>query len=60
VVVHGDVMHRHVFVDEGRLLGVIDWGDAIVTDRHYEFAKLHLDLFDGERALLGTFLDGVD
>ena len=34
VVVHGDLMPRHVFVDGGRLVGLIDWGDAIVTDRH--------------------------
>ncbi len=33
---HGDLMFRHVFVKEGRLAGIIDWGDAVVTDRHYE------------------------
>jgi hypothetical protein len=60
VVVHGDLMPRHVFVDRGRLVGIIDWGDAIVTDRHYELAELHLDLFDGDAALLGTFLDAAD
>jgi hypothetical protein len=60
VVVHGDLMPRHVFVGGGRLVGLIDWGDAIVTDRHYELAKLHLDLFDGGPALLGTLLDAAD
>jgi aminoglycoside phosphotransferase (APT) family kinase protein len=57
VLVHGDLIARHVFVANGRLSGIIDWGDAMVTDRHYELAKLHLDLFDGEPALLRAFLD---
>jgi hypothetical protein len=29
----------------------------MVTDRHYELAKLHLDMFDGEPGLLRAFLD---
>ncbi len=57
VLVHGDLMFRHVFVEHGRLAGIIDWGDAIATDRHYELAKLHLDLFDGDKALLRAFLE---
>jgi Ser/Thr protein kinase RdoA (MazF antagonist) len=56
VLVHGDLMDRHVFVDDGRLAGIIDWGDAIETDRHYELAKLHLDLFGGDKALLRAFV----
>jgi aminoglycoside phosphotransferase (APT) family kinase protein len=58
-VVHGDLTGQHVFVANGRLEGVIDWGDAIVTDPHYELAKLHLDLFEGDRALLAAFLEGA-
>ncbi|CAI8992867.1 hygromycin-B 7''-O-kinase [Brevibacillus sp. IT-7CA2] len=57
VVVHGDLMFRHVFVENGRLSGIIDWGDMMVTDRHYEFAKLHLDLFDCDKTLLKAFLE---
>jgi hypothetical protein len=60
VFVHGDLMFRHVFVEDGRLSGIIDWGDAMVTDRHYELAQLHLALFDCDRALLRAFLDGSD
>lgn len=60
VFVHGDLMFRHVFVEDGRLAGMIDWGDAMVTDRHYELVKLHLDLFDGDKALLRAFLDASD
>lgn len=60
VFVHGDLMFRHVFVDNGRLTGIIDWGDAMVTDRHYEFAKMHLDLFNCNKVLLRAFLAASD
>ncbi|WP_312116343.1 phosphotransferase family protein [Brevibacillus reuszeri] len=60
VFVHGDVMFRHVFVENGHLSGIIDWGDAMVTDRHYEFAKLHLDLFNCDKSLLRAFLAASD
>lgn len=60
VFVHGDLMCRHVFVAEGSLTGIIDWGDAMVTDRHYELAKLHLDLFNCDKALLRVFLQSSD
>ena len=56
-LVHGDLMHRHVFVAGGHLAGIIDWGDAALADPHYELAKLHLDLFDGDKALLRAFLE---
>lgn len=60
VFVNGDMIDRHVYVENGRLAGIIDWGDAIVTDRHYELAKLHLDTFDGDKALLRAFLAASD
>ena len=55
--VHSDLMHRHVFVAGGHLAGIIDWGDAALADPHYDLAELHLDLFDGNKALLGAFLE---
>ena len=55
--VHSDLMHRHVFVAGGHLAGIIDWGDAALANTHYELAKLHLDLFDGDKALLRAFLE---
>ncbi|MCA9950520.1 MAG: aminoglycoside phosphotransferase family protein [Anaerolineales bacterium] len=58
--VHGDLFARHVFVENGNLVGIIDWGDAIVTDRHYELAKLHLDTFDGDKTLLRVFLEASE
>jgi aminoglycoside phosphotransferase (APT) family kinase protein len=33
VLVHGDLHARHVLVGEGRVTGVIDWGDVCVADR---------------------------
>jgi hygromycin-B 7''-O-kinase len=57
VFVNGDMMYRHIFVEDGRLSAIIDWGDAIVTDQHYELAKLHLDTFDGDKGLLRAFLE---
>lgn len=58
--VHGDLFARHVFVENGNLSGIIDWGDAIVTDRHYELAKLHLDTFNCDKTLLRVFLEASE
>lgn len=54
--VNGDIVETHVFIDQGHLSGIIDWGDATVTDRHYELGKL-LDTFDWDKKLLKTVLD---
>jgi hygromycin-B 7''-O-kinase len=60
VVVHGDLVAMHVFVEDGRVTGLIDWADALVTDRHYELAQLFRDTFDCDKGLLRTFLDASD
>jgi aminoglycoside phosphotransferase (APT) family kinase protein len=60
VFVHGDLVANHVYVANGRLAGIIDWGDAVVTDRHYELAKLYFDMFRGDKALLRVFLEASD
>ncbi len=57
-LVHADLTPEHVFVDGGRLSGIIDWGDAMTTDPHYELGPLHLGVFDGDRSLLRAFLAG--
>jgi len=57
VFVHGDLVAAHVFVEDGRLAGIIDWGDAMATDRHYEIMQVHRDLFDCDKTLLRAFLD---
>jgi aminoglycoside phosphotransferase (APT) family kinase protein len=58
--VHGDLVANHVFVDSGELCGIIDWGDALVTDRHYELAKLYFDVFRCDDALLRVFLEASE
>ena len=60
VFVHGDLVANHVFVENGRLTGIIDWGDAMATDRHYEIIQLYRDMFDCDKALLRVFLDACD
>lgn len=57
VFVHGDLVSTHAFVEDGHLTGIIDWGDAMVTDRHYELIQLHRDIFGCDKALLQVFLE---
>jgi aminoglycoside phosphotransferase (APT) family kinase protein len=57
-LVHGDLTEDHLFVSGDRLLGIIDWGDAMITDPFYELGALHLGAFAGDRRLLGRFLTG--
>jgi aminoglycoside phosphotransferase (APT) family kinase protein len=60
VFVHGDLCAMHAFVENGRLTGIIDWGDALVTDRHYELIQIYRDTFGCDKALLRVFLDACD
>lgn len=57
VMVHGDLVAMHVFVDDGEFAGIIDWGDAMVTDRHYEIIQIFRDLFECDADLLRVFLE---
>ena len=36
---HGDLKAAHIFVEAGRLTGVIDWGDAVVGDPLWDLAR---------------------
>ncbi|SDS47286.1 phosphotransferase family protein [Microlunatus soli] len=58
VLVHGDITEDHIFLDGDRLVGLIDWGDAMITDPFYELGALHLGAFGADRRLLGSFLEG--
>ncbi len=60
VFVHGDLTASHVFVDDGRLTGIIDWGDAMVTDRHYEIIQVYRDVFACDKTLFRAFLEASD
>jgi aminoglycoside phosphotransferase len=55
---HADLHDHHILVDGLELLGILDWGDAVVADRHYELPALHLHTFNADRRLLASFLDG--
>jgi len=57
VLVHADVTADHVFLADGGLEGIIDWGDAIVADRYYEFVAVYLDAFSGSAELFEAFLE---
>ena len=56
VLTNGDIVSMHVFINNDHLSGIIDWGDAVVTDRHYDIGKLVLSLFPGNKSLLNTLL----
>jgi hygromycin-B 7''-O-kinase len=59
-LVHADLTRDHLLgkVEVGKwdTLGLIDFGDAIVGNIFYELIALHLDLFQGDKQLLGIFL----
>jgi len=59
-LVHADLHADHLFVDGGRLVGIIDWGDVLLTDPYYELPALHLGTFGGSKRLLKAFLDGYE
>lgn len=55
--VNGDIVPTHVFVQNNHLSGIIDWGDATFTDRHYELGKL-MNTFNWNKQLLQLMLEG--
>lgn len=57
VFVHGDLCGMHAFVDGGELTGIIDWGDAIVADPHYELIQVYRDALGCDKELLAVFLE---
>lgn len=57
-LVHADITADHVFTGGGRLVGIIDWGDAIVADSYYELVAISLDALGGRQELIEGFLDG--
>lgn len=58
VLVHGDVRAEHLYRDpDGRLVGVIDFGDVVLGDPAYDFFKLGAGFAD---QLLGHYGGAVD
>lgn len=60
VFVNGDIVANHVYVENGHLVGIIDWGDAMVTDRHLEIIQIYRDMFNCDKELLRVFLEASD
>ncbi|MEX2207272.1 MAG: aminoglycoside phosphotransferase family protein [Myxococcota bacterium] len=54
---HGDLKVGHVFVDDGRLTGIIDWGDAVVGDPVWDVARF---AHRADAASLSLLLRGYD
>lgn len=59
VFANTDLFEGNILVEDGRVTGLLDWGDAMVVDRHTELAKIHLSVFGGDKALLRVFLDAA-
>lgn len=57
VFTHGDLCEQHIFVYNDKLSGIIDWGDAMVTDRHYELIQLYRGTFNCDKKLFKIFLE---
>ena len=53
VFIHGDLQITHVFVDDGKVTGIIDWSEASQGDAPYDLATLtlaheeHVDVIAG-------------
>lgn len=60
VFVNSDLVANHLYVENGHLTGIIDWGDAIVADRHFELIQLYRDAFHCDIELFRVFLDAAE
>ena len=54
---HGDLKVGHVLVDDDRLAGVIDWGDAVVGDPVWDIARF---AHRADASSLSLLLEGYD
>lgn len=54
---HGDLKLGHAFVDDGRLAGIIDWGDAVVGDPIWDVARF---AHRTDASSLSLLLEGYD
>lgn len=55
--INADIVANHVYVEGGNLTGILDWGDAVITDRHVELIQIYRDTLRCDRALFRTFLE---
>ncbi len=54
-VLHTEIGPSHVLVDEGRITGLIDFGDATVGDPEYDIAPVGLFVTRGDAAAFRAF-----
>ena len=64
-LLHTEIGPSHVLVEDGRITGLIDFGDAMVGDPEYDLAPVGLFVTRGDRAAFRTFglaygLDAAD
>lgn len=55
VLLHGDLMPRHIWNNEGRLAGLIDWGDALVGDPLFDLARCSMASEEAFQRLLSGY-----
>lgn len=55
VLLHGDLMPRHVWNDDGHLAGLIDWGDALAGDPLFDLARCSMAGEEPFRRLLSGY-----
>ncbi len=59
VLVHGDLTGENVLVHNGRIQ-IIDFGDARLAPRYYEYAPIVFELFDCDPILVRFFSRGKE
>lgn len=55
--VNADIVANHIYVEGENLAGILDWGDAVITDRHVELIQIYRDTLRCDRGLFRTFLE---
>lgn len=56
-LMHADLHGDHVFVRDGHLARIVDWGGALCGNPYYDLPSLFFGTFGGSKPLLRTFLD---
>ncbi len=54
-ILHTEIGPSHVLVADGRITGLIDFGDAMVGDPEYDLAPVGMFVTRGDRAAFGAF-----